>query len=101
MTQEIPVVKDPLDDAPTDRIPVADLLRREGKWDRRRASKVGAFAVGVAALAGIAATALSAGHLHDTAAPAVGGSGGPSIDPSATTSQVDAPPAAASSDSAT
>jgi hypothetical protein len=101
MTQEIPVVKEPVDDAPTDRIPVADLLRREGKWDRRRASKVGAFAAGVAALAGIAATALSAGHLHDTAAPAVGGSGGPSIDPSATTSQVEVPPSLAPGETVT
>ncbi|WP_166462711.1 hypothetical protein [Amycolatopsis acidicola] len=90
MTHEFPAVQPAADDTPTDRIPVGDLLRREGKWDRRKAGRIGVLAAGVAALAGIAATALSAGQLHDTAAPAAGGAGGPSIGPSA--SQAGVPP---------
>lgn len=97
MTHEFPVVQEPLDDTPTDRIPVVELLRREGKWDRRKASKVGALAAGVVALAGIAATALSAGQLHDTAA--AGGAGGPSIGP--TTSEAQVPPQLVSTESST
>ncbi|TNC23450.1 hypothetical protein FG385_21565 [Amycolatopsis alkalitolerans] len=99
MTQELPVVKDPVDDTPTDRIPVGDLLRREGRWDRRKASKVGALAAGVAALAGIAVTALSTGQLHDTAASTAGGGGGGYVPPEAkSSSQLTTAPSLASSE---
>jgi hypothetical protein len=102
VTQELPVVKDPVDDAPTDRIPVAELLRREGRWDKRKAGKVGVIAAGVAALAGIAVTALSTGQLHDTAASANGGAGGgPYVPPEAKTSQLSSPPSLASIDTTT
>ncbi|TVT20647.1 hypothetical protein FNH06_20115 [Amycolatopsis acidiphila] len=101
VTQELPVVKDPVDDAPTERIPVVELLRREGRWNKRKASKVGALAAGVAALAGVAVTALSAGQLHDTAASAGGGAGGPYIPPEAKTSQLGSPPSLASSETTT
>jgi hypothetical protein len=101
VTQELPVVTDPVDDAPTDRIPVAELLRREGRWNRRKASKIGAVAAGLAALAGVAVSVLSTGQLHDTGAAAAGGIGGPYVPPEAKTSQLSSPLSLASSETTT